>query len=173
MCYSGKLGRLKEKATGRSQVHRGDAVEREESEPDASRVRLLAFFPSRATGSSGKEDDDVVRLSLSLSRSPSTSPPVSHDGSLRLPDLLRVPTRRGFPNGISLRCKYTTSPFCFFSFDVQRGLLVRGTSRGACFNICTRMRERGHARLLHVCVTYPPVRMEASRQLPGIRRSAS
>lgn len=96
-------------------MHRGDAVEREESEPDASRVRLLAFFPSRATGSSGKEDDDVVRLSLSLSRSPSTSPPVSHDGSLRLPDLLRVPTRRGFPNGISLRCKYTTSPFCFFS----------------------------------------------------------
>lgn len=74
MCYSAKLDRFEEKASNRSQVHRGDAVEREETQPDASRVRLLAFFPSRATGSSGKEDDDVIlSLFLSLPRFPTAA----------------------------------------------------------------------------------------------------
>lgn len=81
-------------------MHRGDAVEREESEPDASRVRLLAFFPSRATGSSGKEDDDVIRLSLSLS--PALSFYLSPGFPRRLittsrpaarPDTTRIPER--------------------------------------------------------------------------------
>lgn len=130
-------------------------------------MRLLAFFPSRATGTNGKEDDDVVCFSLSLSITPSlsssVSPPVSHDGSLRLPDPLRVSTRRGFPNGISPRFTHEL-PFASSSFLLLQ--CTRRTTR-SCFNICTRMRTRGH-QLLRVCIKYSPVRIEPASRLSTV-----
>jgi len=100
-------------------------------------VRSLAFFLSRASRSENRQrrrENVVVAL---------LSPAVSHDGSLRLPDLLHVARSRRIPERNTVRGE--DSPMLRHSTSSRYPANSFAKPRGACFNICTKMFARGGA----------------------------